>query len=96
MKSNEGLIRYFERQMRDLLGQHQREADEPWAGLAGREPSDDELLQVLSISTTSDQWPQAGFAYTTPFEAIATLSESDRAHICDEFRRLLKPAGRYH
>jgi hypothetical protein len=70
--------------------------DEPWAGLASHEPSDDELLQLLSISTASDQWPQAGFAYTTPFEAISALTESDRAHICDEFRRLLKPVGRYH
>jgi hypothetical protein len=93
---DEGLMQYFEQQMRDLLGERQREADEPWDAVAKREPSDDELLRLLSISTASDEWPQAGFAYTTPFEAISTLSEGDRARVCDEFRRLLKSAGHYH
>ena len=87
---------YFQQQMRDLVGDRHREVEEPWAKLATGEPSDEELLQVLSISTASDQWPQPGFAYTTPYEALATLSESDRARICSEFRRLLKPSGRYH
>lgn len=82
--------------MRDMLGERRLETEEPWDALATREPSDEELLRLLSISTMSDQWPQAGFAYTTPYEAIATLSESDRAHICSEFRRLLKPGERHH
>ena len=92
---DERLISYFQQQMRNLVGDH-RAAEEPWETVATGEPSDEELLQLLSISTASDQWPQKGFAYTTPYEAIATLSESDRARICSEFRRLLKPSGRYH
>jgi hypothetical protein len=85
------LMSYFQQQVRDILGR-QAESDQLWEALAKREPSDDEILRLLSSSTSSDEWPQKGFAYTSPFEALATLSEGERAHICNEFRQLLKSA----
>jgi hypothetical protein len=94
MKHQE-LISYLQ-QVRDILGQRTTETDKFWDSLAKREPSDDEILRFLTISTSSDQWPQAGFAYTSPFEALTNLPDADRAVICNEFRRLLKSVSEYH
>jgi hypothetical protein len=87
---DEGLMSYFQQQMRDLLGERQKDVEETWNQLANREPSDEEILRMLSIVTASDQWPQARFG--TPFEALANLSDGERLVICDEFRRLMKSA----
>ena len=93
---DQALTSYFQRQMRDLLRQREQDADPPWDKLARPEPTDEEILQILSAWAASDQWAPPGFALTTPFELLASLSETDRATICDEFRRLLKSAGQYH
>jgi hypothetical protein len=85
---------FFQQQMRAVLEEHRSDEDEVWEALAKREPSDEEILQILTTATASDQWPKAGFA--SPVEALATLSETDRDVICKEFRRLLKSVGQYH
>jgi len=85
---DESLMSYFERQLRDLRRARQADLEESWEKLANREPSDEEILRMLSMLTASDQWPQARFG--TPFEALANLSEGERLVICNEFRRLMK------
>jgi hypothetical protein len=87
---DESPMSYFERQIRDLLGERHKDLEETWDKLANREPSNEEILRMLSMLTASDQWPQARFG--TPFEALANLSEGERLVICDEFRRLMKSA----
>jgi hypothetical protein len=89
---DEGPMSYLQQQMRDLLGERLKE-DEKWGALAKQEPSDEEILRLLSMSTSSDQWPQARFG--TPFEALMNVSEGERALICNEFRRLLKSTTPY-
>ena len=91
-----GLVSYFQQQMRSMLAARRLEPDGMWERFTGHEPSDEEIMGLLSISTITDQWSAAGSDFPTQFEALASLPETDRALICREFRRLLKSTGGYH
>jgi hypothetical protein len=90
---DERLMAYFQQRGRDTGLECPAEADELWERLTKREPSDEEILRRLSISTSSDQWPQGGFA--APFGALSMLSEAERVSVCREFRLLLNSISKY-
>ena len=81
---------YFRRQVRTILEQSTAEPDGFRDYFATREPSDEEILGLLTVSTVSDRRPPLGNEFPTALEALAALSESTRSALCQEFRRLLK------
>jgi hypothetical protein len=80
---------YFERQLRTLLFGHGPECDNFMDYFHNHEPSDQEILGLLAVTTASDSWSPLGPEYPSQLEALAALPEPDRAALCYEFRRLL-------
>lgn len=81
---------YFERQVRALLFDCGRERGSFLDYFGNHDPSDQEILGLLAVSTVSDSWSPVGAEYPTQLEALAALPEPDRNALCYEFRRLLK------
>jgi hypothetical protein len=85
---------YFRRQVRAMIEQ----AAEPEGFrdyFSRHEPSDEEIMGLLAVSTVSDGRSPIGREFPTAFEALAALSEPTRSAICQEFRRLLRASARY-
>jgi hypothetical protein len=81
---------YFKQQVRLIL---ERSAEEPEgfrAYFAGRDPRDEEILGILAVNTMMSGEFHMGDSFPTPLEALAALSGSSRAEICQQFRRELK------
>jgi len=91
----QSLMSYLEQQMRTILAQRRLQPDRLWDRITGHEPSDEEIMGMLSIATITDEWSSRDSGFPTQFEALAALPEADRALICQEFRRLLKSSGGY-
>lgn len=91
----QSLMSYLEQQMRTIIAEHRLQPEALWEHLTGHEPSDEEIMGLLSVATVTDQWSSRGSEFPTQFEALAALPETDRALICTEFRRLLKSSGGY-
>ncbi len=83
------LVWYFERQLRMLLFDQGPERDNLLDYFNSHEPSDQEILGLLAVTTVSDSWSPVGAEYPSQLEALAALPEPDRAALCHEFRRLL-------
>jgi hypothetical protein len=86
----ERLIRdFFEQQARRMI---ERSAAEPEGFLsyfAEHEPKDEEILGLLSVSTLMSSDFHSQTIFPTPSEALAALSGSSRAEICQYFREEL-------
>jgi len=82
--------------MRAILAERELQPDRLWDRLTGHEPSDDEIMGLLSMTAVSDQWSARGSGLPSQVEALAALPEADRAVICQEFRRLLTSSGGHH
>jgi len=80
---------YFERQLRILLFGQDPEGANVLDYFDTHEPSDQEILGLLAVTTVSDSWSPLGAEYPSQLEALAALPEPDRAALCHEFRRLL-------
>jgi len=80
---------YFERQLRTLLFDQGTERDSILDYFNTHEPTDQEILGLLAVTTVSDTWSPVGAEYPSQLEALAALPEPERAALCYEFRRLL-------
>lgn len=80
---------YFERQLRILVFGDGPECVNVLDYFDTHEPSDQEILGLLAVTTVSDSWAPLGAEYPSRLEALAALPERDRAALCQEFRRLL-------
>ena len=83
----ERLIRdYFENQARRVIERSAREPEGFLAYFAEHEPKDEEILGLLAVSTLMGGEFQSEASFPTPSEALAALSGSTRAEICNYFR----------
>lgn len=80
---------YFERQLRILLFGDDAEGTNVLDYFDTHEPSDQEILGLLAVTSVSDSWSPLGAEYPSQLEALAALPDLDRAALCQEFRRLL-------
>jgi len=80
---------YFERQLRILLFGQDSESANVLDYFDTHEPSDQEILGLLAVTTVSDSWSPFCAEYPSRLEALAALPEPDREALCHEFRRLL-------
>ncbi len=77
---------YFQRQVHAII---ERSGDEPdgfRAYFAAREPRDEEVLGLLTISATLNSEFPYDDCFPTLAEALAALSPAARSDICREFR----------
>jgi hypothetical protein len=81
---------YFKRQVRMILERSAAEPEGFRAYFAGRDPRDEEILGILAVNTMMSGEFRLGDSFPTPLEALAALSRSSRAEICQQFRRELK------
>jgi len=79
---------YFKLQIREMIRRSSPGPNGLMSFFAARKPKDEEILALLAISTMSSQSPLHG-QFATPLEALAALSASSRAEICEAFRRRL-------
>ena len=84
------LIIFFKQQVGLILERSTREPDGFRSYFAEREPRDEEVLGLLSISSMMSGEFRRGDNFPTPTEALAALSDAGRAEICRHFRRQLK------
>lgn len=81
---------YFKQQVRAILERITAEPEGFCAYFADREPDDDEILGLIAVATMLTGEFHVGDSFPTPVEALAALSPSSRAEICEAFRRELK------
>lgn len=86
---------FFKQQLRVILERSASEPDGFLAYFADREPSDEEIMGLLAVSSMISGEFHLGDSFPTPVEALASLSASARAEICREFRKELKASLRH-
>jgi hypothetical protein len=86
---------YFERQVRRVFESSEAEPDGFRDYFQDHEPKDEEILGLLAIFTSMGGEFEEGPWFPTPLEALAALSPSSRAAVCQEFRAELKTSRRH-
>ena len=85
---------YFVREARVLVERSCRDPEGFASYFAAREPRDEEILGLISVSILLSGKYHLADRYPTPAEALAALSTADRSEICQEFRRPLQACQR--
>jgi hypothetical protein len=85
---------YFIRQARALVENSSRDRQGFAAYFSDREPRDEEILGLISVTVLLSGKYHLADRYPTPAEALAALSYADRRDICREFRSQLKVTQR--
>jgi type II secretory pathway component PulM len=85
---------YFVREARALVERSSRDREGFAEYFAHREPRDEEILGLISVTVLLSGKYHLADRYPTPAEALAALSTADRREICQEFRRHLQACQR--
>lgn len=85
---------YFIRQARALVERSARDREGFAAYFSNREPRDEEILGLISVTVLLSGKYHLADRYPTPAEALAALPAADRSEICREFRRHLHACQR--
>lgn len=82
------------RQVRRLVEKSSRDSEGFAAYFSNREPRDEEILGLISVTVLLSGKYHLADRYPTPAEALAALSADERSEICREFRLHLQACQR--
>lgn len=85
---------YFIREARALVERSSREREGFAAYFSNRNPRDEEILGLISVTVMLSGKYHLAERYPTPAEALAALDPADRSEICEEFRHHLQTCQR--
>ena len=81
---------YFESQVREVIDRSLAEPDGFLSYFVDHYPKDEEILGLLAVSTMMSGEFHNNDTFPSPVEALAAISPSGRADICNAFREELK------
>lgn len=84
----------FKQQVHMIVERSRLQPDGFVAYFANREPKDEEIFGLIAISAMASGEFKVTGEFPTPVEALAALSRTSRAEICEEFRKELKTFSR--